>query len=50
MSQASTIPGWGRDLGFGALAIITVTAASVLGQLATFPNLLPGTQGYQTIV
>jgi benzodiazapine receptor len=41
MKHSHTRPGWGRDLGLGALAIITVTAASVLGQLATFPNLTP---------
>src|SRR5580765_2801511 len=32
---------WSRDLGFGVLAIITVAAASVVGQLATYPNLAP---------
>ncbi len=32
---------WGRDLGFGVLAIGVVVAASVIGQLATFPNLVP---------
>jgi benzodiazapine receptor len=31
----------GRDIGFGALAVIVVTAASVAGQLATYPNLEP---------
>ena len=29
----------GRDIGFGALAVIVVVAASVAGQLATYPNL-----------
>jgi len=33
--------GWGRDLGFGALAVIAVATASVVGQLATYPNLAP---------
>jgi len=28
-----------RNIGFGALAVIVVTAASVAGQLATYPNL-----------
>jgi translocator protein len=32
---------WSRDLGFGFLAIIAVTAASVIGQMATYPNLAP---------
>jgi benzodiazapine receptor len=31
----------GRDIGFGALAVIVVAAASVAGQLATYPNLEP---------
>ena len=31
----------GRDIGFGALAVIVVAAASVAGQLATYPNLAP---------
>ena len=30
-----------RDIGFGALALISVTATSFLGQLATYPNLHP---------
>ena len=30
-----------RDLGFGLLAIIVVTAASVVAQVATYPNLAP---------
>ena len=34
-------PTWRSDIGFGALAIITVIVASTLGQLATFPNLAP---------
>lgn len=33
--------GWGRDLGFGALAVVAVATASVVGQLATYPNLAP---------
>jgi tryptophan-rich sensory protein len=32
---------WSRDIGFGVLAAIAVAAASVLGQLATYPNLAP---------
>ena len=31
----------GLDMGFGALAVIVVAAASVAGQLATYPNLAP---------
>ena len=31
----------GRDVGFGALTVIAVAAASVAGQLATYPNLKP---------
>jgi translocator protein len=30
-----------RDIGFGALAVASVFAASVVGQLATYPNLAP---------
>ncbi len=30
-----------RDLGFGLLAVIAVAAASLIGQLATYPNLAP---------
>jgi tryptophan-rich sensory protein len=30
-----------RDLGFAAVAAGTVAAASIIGQLATFPNLVP---------
>jgi translocator protein len=30
-----------RNLGFAALAIISVAVASILGQLATYPNLAP---------
>jgi translocator protein len=41
MSQASTISAWGRDLGFGVLAIIAVATASAIGQLATYQNLTP---------
>jgi benzodiazapine receptor len=32
---------WSRDLVFGALAITVVIAASVVGQVATYPNLAP---------
>jgi tryptophan-rich sensory protein len=41
MTRASTTSSWSRDVGFGLLAIIAVAAASVVGQLATFPNLAP---------
>lgn len=41
MTNATTRPEWSRDLGFGMLAITAVTGASVIAQLATFPNLIP---------
>ncbi|MGO9233260.1 MAG: TspO/MBR family protein [Methylocella sp.] len=41
MTHTSTRPAWSRDLGSGALAIIGVSAASFVGQLATYPNLAP---------
>ncbi len=41
MTHTSTISAWSRDLGSGALAIIAVSAASFVGQLATYPNLAP---------
>jgi translocator protein len=31
----------GRDLGLALLAVVAVTAASGIGQLATYPNLAP---------
>ena len=37
-TQATT---WRSDLGFGALALVAVIAASTLGQLATFTKLAP---------
>ena len=30
-----------RDLGFGLMTIIQVAATSVVGQFATYPNLVP---------
>lgn len=39
MRQLSLRSGWGRDLGFAVLAVVAVAAASVVGQLATYPNL-----------
>ena len=41
MTHASATSSWSRDLGFGFLAIIAVAATSVVGQLATYPNLAP---------
>ena len=41
MTHASTTSSWSRDVGFGILAIITVSATSVVGQLATYANLAP---------
>lgn len=32
---------FGRDISLGIIAVISVAAASVLGQLATYPNLVP---------
>lgn len=40
MSEAAA-NSWRSDIGFGALALAAVIAASTLGQLATFPNLAP---------
>jgi translocator protein len=34
-------PSWGRETGFGALAIAAVGSASVAAQIATYPNLAP---------
>src|ERR1035437_3199302 len=39
MTHASATSSWSRDLGFGFLASIAVAATSVVGQLATYPNL-----------
>jgi len=39
MTQLSSRSGWGRNLGFAVLAIVAVAGASVVGQLATYPNL-----------
>jgi benzodiazapine receptor len=36
-----TRPTLARDAGLAALAVIAVAAASILGQLATYPNLAP---------
>jgi tryptophan-rich sensory protein len=33
--------GWRRDLGAGLVMLLAVAAASVVGQIATFPNLSP---------
>src|SRR5947209_14459509 len=41
MTDAPARFAWSRDLRFGVLAIIAVAAASVIGQLATYPNLAP---------
>ena len=41
MIHESTNTTWRHDLGFGAMAIVAVAAASVVGQLATYPNLAP---------
>ena len=41
MIHGSTNSTWRHDLGFGAMAIIAVAAASGIGQLATYPNLAP---------
>ena len=39
MKNASATYNWSRDLGFGAMAITAVVIASIVGQLATYPNL-----------
>ena len=36
---------WSRDPGFAAISIISVAVASVVGQLATYPNLVPWYSG-----
>lgn len=41
MTHASTRSAWSRDLGFGLLSFIAVAATSIVGQLATYPNLVP---------
>lgn len=41
MINATKRSGWTRDLGFGMLAMMAITAAAVLAQLATYPNLIP---------
>jgi len=41
MKHASATSSWSRDLGFGILAIVSVAAASAVGQFATYPNLVP---------
>ena len=41
MTHLSSRSGWSRDFGFAALAIVAVASASVVGQLATYPNLAP---------
>ena len=41
MTHTSTRSGWSRDLGSGVLAVIAVSAAAFVGQLATYPNLAP---------
>ena len=38
---STKIPSWRREAGFGLLAIVAVGAASVVGQIATYPNLAP---------
>jgi benzodiazapine receptor len=41
MTHASTRSAWSRDLCFGLLSFIAVAATSIVGQLATYPNLVP---------
>ncbi len=41
MTHASTRSARSRDLGFGLLSFIAVAATSLVGQLATYPNLVP---------
>lgn len=37
----ATTSSWRRQMGFGVLAVVAVGAASVAGQIATYPNLAP---------
>lgn len=37
----ATTSSWRRQTGFGVLAVVAVGAASVAGQIATYPNLAP---------
>jgi translocator protein len=39
--QPGELRTWRRDLTFGAIALVSVIAASVAGQIATYPNLTP---------
>src|SRR6187455_2061506 len=41
MTKSRARTGWARELGFIAVPICAVGAASGLGQLATYPNLAP---------
>ena len=41
MINATKRSGLSRDLGFGMLAMMAITAAAFLAQLATYPNLIP---------
>ena len=45
MTRPSAISAWSRYVRSGVLAIIAVTAASIIGQLATYPNLAPWYSG-----
>jgi benzodiazapine receptor len=41
MAQVSERSKWTRDVGYGVLAVTAVAITSVLGQIATSPNLVP---------
>jgi translocator protein len=41
MMHPTGTPSWRRDIGFGVIAILAVGTASVIGQIATYPNLAP---------
>ena len=45
MFHSLTRSTWPGELGFGVLAIIAVAGTSVIGQLATYPNLAPWYSG-----
>jgi hypothetical protein len=49
MTDAPARFAWSGDLGFGVLAIIAVAAASVIGQLAMYPNLAPWYAGAEPV-
>jgi len=41
MAQSSKLISWSRELSCGVVAVIAVATTSIIGQLATYPNLAP---------